>query len=542
MALNEIEFSNKKTASLKNTLLSEEQLFGYEVAKQVEKQNDEKKPELKSFVPAREEDDVATISAGGHFGQYYDIYGTHATNDKDLILKYRAAAEQPEVDMAIQDIVDEAIASLEHGDPAYIVLDDLRYDKPVKEKITQEFQNVLRLLKFSENGADIFRNWYVDGRLYYHIVVDTKKPKEGIQDLRMIDPIKMRRVREIKTETDRYTNAKLTEVEKEYYIFDDTVNFNQSTGAMSGLGGLSVNADSEKNQALKVAPEAIVRVTSGLMDTSRKKTLSYLHKALKVVNQLRMTEDALIIYRLARAPERRIFYVDVGNLPKSKAEEYVNKIMAKYRNKIVYDANTGSIKDQRHHMSMMEDFWLPRREGNRGTEIDTLQGGENLGQIDDVVYFQKRLYKALNIPQTRLEPEESFTTGRATEINRDEVKFQKFINRLRKKFSKLFLDILKTQLQLKGIVSETDWDDIVQDIKIDYVQDNHFYELKEYEILRDRLDILRDVEEYVGKYFSRNWVRRNILQFDDDQIKKISTEIEDEKKSGEIKEEEDGRW
>lgn len=540
MELNELNLSNNKTSNLNDVLLSEEQLFGYEITKRIEKQNDEEKKDLKSFIPAREEDDVATISAGGYFGQYYDIYGTHATNDKDLILKYRSASEQPEVDTAIQDIVDEAIASLEHGDPAYIVLDDLPYEEKVKNKITQEFKNVLRLLNFSENGSDIFRNWYIDGRLYYHIIVDTKKPKEGIQDLRMIDPIKMRRVREVKTEVDKLTNAKLTEVENEYYIYDDSVTTEMSTTSLSGLGGIGVNTNQGSNQALKIAPEAIVRVTSGLMDTSRKKTLSHLHKALKIINQLRMAEDSLIIYRLARAPERRIFYIDVGNLPKTKAEEYVNKMMAKYRNKIVYDANTGNIKDQRHHMSMMEDFWLPRREGGRGTEIDTLPGGENLGQIDDVVYFQKQLYKSLNIPQTRLEPEEAFTTGRATEINRDEVKFQKFINRLRKKFSHLFLDILKTQLQLKGIVSESDWEDIVQDIKIDFVQDNHFYELKEYEIMRDRLDILRDIEEYVGTYFSREWVRKNILQFDEETSKQLTKQIEDEKKSGEIDEDDEG--
>ena len=546
--MNEIKLNldnNKKPQPIE---LVEEKLFGHEVTKQIEKKNDQKKQsgEIKSFVPKNEEDDVATISAGGYFGQYYDIYGTHATNTKDLILKYRAAAEQPEIDMAIQDIVDEAIASLEKGDPVNIVLDDLDYDKEVLDKIRVEFDAILKMMNFAENGADIFRNWYVDGRLYYHVVVDSKNVKRGIQELRLIDPINIKKVREVKTEIDKTTGAKITETEQEYYIYSEVSHLHTSNTQMRGMTGTGVSGSQlNQNQGLKVSKDSIIRVTSGLMDSSKQKTLSHLHKALKVVNQLRMMEDALVIYRLARAPERRIFYVDVGNLPKGKAEEYVNKLMAKYRNKIVYDSNSGNIKDQKHHMSMMEDFWLPRREGGRGTEIDTLPGGDNLGQIDDIIFFQKKLYKSLNIPETRLEPEEMFTTGRATEINRDEVKFQKFINRLRRKFSYIFLDALKIQLQLKGIVSESDWEDMVQNIKVDFVKDNHFYELKDYEILQDRLNILRDLEEYVGTYYSRDWVRKNLLHMDDEEIQRVKKQIEDEKKEGEIATDEEGggrRW
>jgi hypothetical protein len=403
------------------------------------------------------------------------------------------------------------------------------------------------MMNFSENGADIFRNWYVDGRLYYHVVIDSKKPDRGIQELRLIDPINIKKVKEVQTEVDKTTGARISKTEREYYVYSETSHLHSPNVQMKGLGGTGVAASGTgTNQGLKVSKESIIRVTSGLMDSSRTKTLSHLHKALKVVNQLRMMEDALVIYRLSRAPERRIFYVDVGNLPKGKAEEYVNKLMSKYRNKIVYDSNTGNIKDQKHHMSMMEDFWLPRREGGRGTEIDTLPGGNNLGDIEDILFFQKKLYKSLNIPETRLEPEQMFTSGRTTDINRDEVKFQKFINRLRKKFSYIFLDALKIQLQLKGVVSETDWEDIVQDIKIDFVKDNHFYELKDYEILQDRLNILRDLEEYVGTYYSRDWVRKNLLQMTDEDIQKVKKQIEEEKKEGEIPEEDEGgggrRW
>lgn len=506
-------------------------IFGYEIQKKIEKQNDNeelKNREIVSFIPKDDDlGDVATISGGGFFGQYYDISGTEDSNtEKQFIYKYREAAEQPEVDAAISDIVDEAIASLEKGPPVKIVLDELEYDDPIKDKIRKEFYEVLRLLNFSENGPDIFRRWYVDGRLYYHVVTDRKNPKDGIFELRLIDPARIKKIKEVKETVDKKTNAKLTEVVDEYYMYSEDFApiSNSSTYAVGTVGGQS---------GIKIAKEAIIEVHSGLMDAQRKKRLSYLHKALKVINQLRIMEDALVIYRLARAPERRIFYIDTGNLPVGKSEEYVRKMMSKFRNKIVYDVKSGEVKDERRHMSMLEDFWIPRREGSQGTEISTLPGGENLGQIDDILYFKNQLYKSLNIPQTRIDPEAAFPggSGRATEISRDEVKFQKFINRLRKKFSYLLLDTLKIQLQLKGIVSETDWNDIVQDITIDYVQDNHFYEMKEFELLQDKLNALGSVSEYIGKYFSKSWVRKNILHMSDDEIEYMDKEIAEEKQN-----------
>ena len=362
------------------------------------------------------------------------------------------------------------------------------------------------MLNMNWYGHDIFRRWYVDGRLYYHKIIDEKNPKNGLLELRPIDPTKIRKVRELKKEKDPKTGAEIVVGATEYFIFQ-----NDSLGT--------------KAQGLKIAKDAITYVTSGLLDPSRKRILSHLHKALKPVNQLRMMEDSLVIYRLARAPERRIFYIDVGNLPKGKAEEYLRNIMAKYRNKMVYDAETGDMKDDKKHMSMLEDFWLPRREGGRGTEISTLPGGENLGQIDDIEYFRKKLYKSLNVPSGRLEQENQFTLGRSTEISRDELKFQKFINRLRKKFSALFIDILKTQLILKGVVTEEEWESIRSDISIDFLKDNHFSELKDAELIRERLATLREVDEYAGRYYSVEWIRKNILMQTDEEIEDIIAQI-----------------
>ena len=399
-------------------------------------------------------------------------------------------------------------------------MDDLDQPDNIKKTIKEEFENVVRLLQFNHYGHEIFRKWYVDGRLFYHIIIDEKTPKKGILELRPIDPTRIRKVKEIDKVKDPVTGAELIKSVDEYYIYQDT----------------SLN---KSNQGLKISSDAVQYTTSGLLEGNKKTVLSYLHKAIKPVNQLRMMEDSLVIYRLSRAPERRIFYIDVGNLPKGKAEEYLKGIMNQYRNKLVYDASTGEIKDDRKNMSMLEDFWLPRREGGRGTEITTLPGGENLGQIDDILYFQKKLYKSLNVPVDRLESENGFSLGRSTEISRDEVKFQKFINRLRKKFSWLLLDLLKTQLLLKGIITESDWYDFRENIVVDYIKDSYFSELKENEIIRERVGLLTELDQYVGDYYSKDWIRKNVLMLSEDDIKQMSDEIDEERKSGDIPDEDD---
>jgi len=488
-------------------------IFGFEI----KRKNDEKEENKKaSFVPPTTEDGEGYIvNAGGYFGSYVDMEGTSARTERDLILKYRDIAQQPECDAAIEDIVNESIISDEDSYPVSIMLDDLDQSDKIKDMIREEFNYIIKLLNFNWYGHDMYRRWYIDGRLYFHKIIDEKNPKRGLLELRSVDATKIRKVREIKQERDPKTGVSLVKDINEYFVYQS-------------------DALAKSNQGLKIAKDSICYVTSGVLDPARKKVLSYLHKALKPVNQLRMMEDSLVIYRLSRAPERRIFYIDVGNLPKGKAEEYLRNVMSKYRNKMVYDANTGEMKDDRKHMSMLEDFWLPRREGGRGTEITTLPGGENLGQIDDIVYFQKKLYKSLNVPVNRLEQEAQFSLGRSTEITRDELKFQKFISRLRKKFSALFIDLLKTQLILKGIFTEEEWNEIKQDINIDFLEDNHFTELKNAELLRDRISILRDMNEYVGRYYSIEWVRKNVLQQDEDEIKEIDKQVKAEKTAGEI--------
>ena len=479
--------------------------FGFEI-----KRKDQEKQERAraSFVAPMDEDEGIgnVINAGGHYGQYVDINGDQTKSEKELILKYRDISHQTECDAAVEDIVNEAIVSDDESSPVSLIMDDLDQPDRIKKMMTEEFNHVLNMLNMNWYGHDIFRRWYVDGRLYYHKIIDEKNPKNGLLELRPIDPTKIRKVRELKKEKDPKTGAEIITGATEYFIFQ-----NDSLGT--------------KAQGLKIAKDAITYVTSGLLDPSRKRILSHLHKALKPVNQLRMMEDSLVIYRLARAPERRIFYIDVGNLPKGKAEEYLRNIMAKYRNKMVYDAETGDMKDDKKHMSMLEDFWLPRREGGRGTEISTLPGGENLGQIDDIEYFRKKLYKSLNVPSGRLEQENQFSLGRSTEISRDELKFQKFINRLRKKFSALFIDILKTQLILKGVVTEEEWESIRSDISIDFLKDNHFSELKDAELIRERLATLREVDEYAGRYYSVEWIRKNILMQTDEEIEDIIAQI-----------------
>ena len=432
--------------------------------------------------------------------------GDKAKTEIQQIIKYRNVAMQPECDAAIEDIVNESIVADEDSAPVELNMDGLDQSDKIKDMIKEEFEYIVKMLNMNWQGHDIFRRWYIDGRLYFHKIIDEKNPKGGIIELRNIDPTKIRKIREVKEERDPVTGTKMIKGVKEYYLFQN-------------------NAMSKSSQGLKISKDAICYVTSGVLDPSRKRVLSYLDKAMKTTNQLRMLEDSLVIYRLARAPERRIFYIDVGNLPKGKAEEYLRNIMTKYRNKLVYNASTGEMKDDRKHMSMLEDFWLPRREGGRGTEITTLPGGENLGQIDDIVYFQKKLYKSLNVPVNRLEQEAQFSLGRSSEITRDELKFQKFINKLRKRFSMLFIDLLKTQLVLKGVVTEEEWNEMKQEINIDYQQDTHFSELKESELLRERLGTIREIDEYVGKYFSQEWIRKNVLRQTDDDIKEIDDQI-----------------
>ena len=441
-------------------------------------------------------------------------------NEVDLIYKYRDIASHPECDAAVEDIVNEAIVGDNRSAPIEIVMDELKASDKVKKAIKDEFESVISLLHFNSYSHDIFRKWYVDGRLPYHVIIDNKNPKKGIQELRYIDPTKLRKIKEVEEEKDPKTGANIIKKSEEYFLFQDS--------KMQGNG-----------EGLKIHPDSIVYCTSGMLDPTRKRILSHLQKAIKPVNQLRMMEDSLVIYRISRAPERRIFYIDVGNLPKGKAEEYLKNIMGQYRNKLVYDAKTGDIKDDRKHMSMLEDFFLPRREGGRGTEISTLPGGENLGQIDDIIYFQKKLYKSLNVPANRLEQESGFNLGRSTEISRDEVKFKKFLDRLRKRFSDLFLQLLRTQCLLKGVVTKDDWANFKEDIAFDFIEDNYFSELKEAEILRERFEMLAQMDEYVGKYVSNEWIRKNVLRQSDDQIEEIQKQIADERASGEIEDEDD---
>lgn len=493
-------------------------LFGFEIKRSKKEEQEDKN--LKSIVPKVDEDGAGYVSAasGGHYGQYIDLDGDKSKDNSTLIQKYRGVAMHPEVDAAIEDIVNEAISG-EDEMPVFIQMDNAEgLSKNIKSKIIEEFDQILYMLKFNDLGHDIFRKWYIDGRLNYHLVINESNPKLGIQDIRPIDAAKIRKVKEITKKKDPITGANLIESQNEYYIYQEK--------------------PGQQNSGIKMTKDSVVYITSGLLDGTQKHIVSFLHKALKPINQLRMMEDSLVIYRLARAPERRIFYIDIGNLPKGKADEYMRGIMTKYRNKLVYDASTGEIKDDRKHMSMLEDFWLPRREGGRGTEISTLPGGENLGQIDDIIYFQKRLYRSLNVPIARLEQETQFSLGRSTEISRDELKFQKFIDRLRKRFSLLFREILKKQLVIKGIITEEDWEKWSNDIQFDYSRDNHFTELKNAELLREKLQSMDMVQQYVGDYFSKEWVMKNILIFDDEEIKNMQKQI---KKEGSDEEAADGQ-
>ena len=477
-------------------------IFGFEITRTKDKKA------IKSIVPPRDDDGagyVASTTYGSHYGHYINMEGDDSKDNVQLILKYRGSAMHPEADAAIEDIVNEAITSMDMKPSLTLNLDRVPVSATIKRQMLEEFDNIYNMLNFKELGHDIFRRWYVDGRLYHHLVVDDTNLSAGIQEIRYIDSAKIRKVKQVKKKKDPVSGAPLVEKVDEFYIYQEK--------------------PGSQTNAIKLTNDSVSYCTSGLLDEHRKRVVSFLHKALKPITQLRMMEDSLVIYRLARAPERRMFYIDVGNLPRGKAEQYMKDIMAKYRNKLVYDAKTGEIRDDRKHMSMLEDFWLPRREGGRGTEISTLPGGENLGQIEDIIYFQKRLYRSLNVPLNRLEQEQQFSLGRATEISRDELKFQKFIDRLRNRFATFFYEILKKQLLMKNIITEEDWLSWKNEVHIDFTRDNHFSELKEAELLREKIQTLDQIQNYVGEYFSKQWVQKNILLFDDDEIKRMDSEM-----------------
>ena len=478
-----------------------------------------------SFIAPTPDDGTIDVAGGGFFGQILDTDGKERT-DSDLIGRYRNISAQAECDAAIEDIVNESIVSNERDQSVEISLENLPYPDKIKRKIRNEFDEVLRLLEFDAKGHDIFRRWYVDGRVFYHKIIDKKQPRKGITELRYIDPVKIKKVREVEKEKDNKTGVELVKKAVEYYVYSEKGhNPNMSGGQSNGQG-------------LKIAADAITYCPSGIIDSNNGRVMSYLHKAIKPVNQLRMIEDALVIYRISRAPERRIFYIDVGNLPKIKAEQYLKDVMNRYRNKLVYDATTGEIRDDRNHMSMLEDFWLPRREGGRGTEITTLPGGSNLGEIDDIVYFQRKLYRSLNVPISRLEAENGFSLGRTTEITRDELKFTKFVQRIRKKFTPLFTDLLRTQLLLKGVIAPDDWNNIQEHIQYDWLADGHFAELKEAELINDRIQTLDAIQSYVGTFFSKEYVLKNVLHMNDKEIQtmrdQIAKEIETDPMDGGI--------
>ena len=482
------------------------EIFGFELKK--------KKPEkdLGSVVTPTPDDGSTVVSsaAASYYGMVVDLEGV-VKNENDLIRRYREVCQYPDCDAAIEDIVNEAIVVDDNEQPVQLIMDDLKISESIKKKIRDEFVEILKLYKFDEKGHDIFRSWYIDGRSYYHILIDPARPKDGIVELRYIDPRKIRKIKNVKKEKNQ-KGVEVTTTTDEYYLYNDK-GITQAT-----------------TQGVKLSLDSVIYCTSGLLDSNTNMVLSHLHKAIKPVNQLKMIEDSLVIYRISRAPERRIFYIDVGNLPKLKAEQYVNDIMNKFRNKVVYDAATGEVRDDRKHLSLMEDFWMPRREGGKGTEITTLPGGQNLGDIADINYFQTKLYNSLNVPISRLQPQQGFSLGRSTEITRDEVKFNKFITRLRKKFSNLFSEALRIQLVAKNIILPEEWDEMYNDIRFEYQMDNHFAELKNNEILQQRINALQLMEPYVGKYYSVEYVRRNVLMQTEEEIKEIDVQIKDEEK------------
>ena len=463
------------------------------------------------------DDGAVTITGNAHYGTYVDLEGS-IRNELELITRYREMSNHPELEMAIDEIVNEAITRSEEGKILDIVMDNLKQPESIKKKIREEFNNVMRMLNFANLADDLFKRWYIDGRIYYHIVVNEKNPKEGIKELRYIDPRKIRKVREVKKDRDPKTGASIISSIAEYYVYNDRGTTTQTYTA-------------QVNQGLRIAADAVININSGLMDAKNTFVISYIHKAIKPLNQLRMIEDAVVIYRISRAPERRIFYIDVGNLPKGKAEQYLRDVMVKYRNKMVYDATTGELRDDRKHMSMLEDFWLPRREGGKGTEITTLPAGQNLGELEDVKYFRNKLLNALNVPIARLEPQQSggmIGIGRSTEVTRDEAKFAKFVQRLRNKFTHIFDEALSVQLTLKGICTREEWEEFKEDIYYDFQKDNNFVELRDAELLRERINMLTMVDPFVGRYYSSEWVKRHVLQLTKEQIEEMEKEIKKE--------------
>jgi hypothetical protein len=484
------------------------ELFGFSISR-LKKQSDPKQ----SFTTAPADDGTQTIAAGGYFGQYLDMEGNSKT-EADLIRRYREISLHPECDLAIEDIVNEAIVANENKEAVRVNVNHLPYGKDVRRKIEDEFKEVLRLMQFNTKGHDIFRRWYVDGRIFYQKVIDRNSTTKGITELKYLDPRKIKRIREVRKKRPEGVTGPnmLTVVDEfvEYYLFNEKGVVNSTSGG------------------IKIAPDTIAYCPSGLIDQNKNMVLSYMQKAIKPVNQLRMIEDATVIYRIARAPERRIFKIDVGNLPKVKAEQYLRDVMARYRNKLVYDASTGEIRDDRNYMSMLEDFWLPSREGGRGTDISTLPGGQNLGEINDIEYFRSKLYRSLNVPVSRLESNSGFNMGRASEITRDELKFTKFVQRLRKKFTELFNDILRTQLILKGIINEEDWQSVRDSVTYDFLQDGHFAELKHTEMMRERLQLANEMRDYIGKFYSVEYVRKNILKQNEREMEDIDNQIKKE--------------
>ena len=487
------------------------ELFGFSITR-LKKQADPKQ----SFTTSQADDGTQTVSAGGHFGSYLDMEGT-AKTEQDLIRRYREIAIHPECDMAIEDIVNEAIVANELKDAVRVMFSNLPYGRDIQRKIEDEFAEVLRLMNFNTKGHDIFRRWYVDGRIFYQKIIDRESPKKGIVELKYIDPRKVKKIREVRKKRpdvpspSSLNSLAVVDEYVEYFLYNER-----------GVSGTTGTA------GIKIAPDTIAFCPSGIIDQNKNMVLSYLHKAIKPVNQLRMIEDSVVIYRIARAPERRIFKIDVGNLPKQKAEQYLRDVMARYRNKLVYDASTGEIRDDRNYMSMLEDFWLPSRDGGRGTDISTLPGGQNLGEMADVEYFRAKLYRSLNVPVSRLESSQGFNLGRASEITRDELKFTKFVQRLRKKFTELFNDLLRTQLVLKQVISENDWHMVKECMQYDFVQDGHFAELKNTELLRERLALANEMRDYVGKFYSVNYIRKNVLKQNDREIEQMDNQIKKE--------------
>ena len=505
-------------------------IFGWEIRRSKKAEKDAK--EIPSVIPPSVEDgDVVTAAVGGgYFGTYVDLDGEASRDDNNLIQQYRVAAQHPEVDAAIEDIISEAVASDVDDVPVQINLDRIEgISKTIAKQVHAEFDDILGMLNFRAHCHDLFKRWYIDGRMVHHLIIDEKNPKRGIQEIRPIDATKVRKIKQVKKTTDAKTGFDVIESVNEFFVYSET----DEASAFATSNHMYGNS-------VRLTADSVSYVTSGLLDARRKRIVSHIHKALKPINQLRMMEDALVIYRLARAPERRIFYVDVGNLPAARAEAYMKNIQNRYRNKLVYDAETGVLRDDRKHMSMLEDFWLPRREGGRGTEIDTLPGGDNLGEIEDIEYFQRRLYRALNVPLSRLEQDHEFAFGRVDDTIKDEVKFQKFIDRLRNKFNDLFVNILRKQLLLKGIITEADWAKWLPGISFDYARDNYFAELKEAELVRERLDTLSNLEDYIGKYFSHEYVMKKVLRMTETEIAETKEQITAEKSDEFYKDEEGG--